>query len=85
MSFSGPNAADALNGWRLVTAPTLGTSANLFGFVSNSTPFSTVAFAAPTISDFYLEVSGSLSIVPEPATTGFIGLFATGLMLRRRR
>ena len=87
VEFTGVNAANTANGWRVVNAPTTGTSQNAFGVFNNngSGVFqSFFAFGTPpgsTPSRFMVDVNGSL--VPTPGAIALLGL--AGLASRRRR
>jgi len=85
MTFSGPNATNAINGWRIVTAPTVGTSSRNFGLEDPTTPFALFSFGAdpqpPGI--FYLTVEGTLSVIPEPAAASLLLLGVASLAGRR--
>ena len=87
VEFTGVNAANTANGWRVVNAPTTGSSLNAFGVFNNngSGVFqSFFAFGTPpgsTPSRMMVDVNGSL--VPAPGAIALLGL--AGLAGRRRR
>jgi hypothetical protein len=87
VEFTGVNAANTANGWRLVNAPVTGASINGFGIFNNagSGVFqSFFAFGTPpgsTPSRMMVDVNGSL--VPAPGAIALLGL--AGLAGRRRR
>lgn len=91
VEFTGANAANTANGWRVVNTPTTGTSINSFGMFNYT---SSGAFqapynlgAAPTPSRFMVDVNGTLSgsAIPEPGTWAFLTLGLMGLTVFRRR
>ena len=87
VEFTGVNAANTANGWRVVNAPTTGASINGFGVFNNNGSgvfqsffaFGTPPGSAP--SRFMVDVNGSL--VPTPGAIALLGL--AGLASRRRR
>lgn len=87
VEFTGVNAGNAANGWRVVNAPVTGASINGFGIFNNagSGVFqSFFAFGTPpgsTPSRMMVDVNGSL--VPAPGAIALLGL--AGLAGRRRR
>ena len=87
VEFTGANAADTLNGWRVVSAPTTGSSINAFGLFNNagSGVFqSFFAFGNPpgsAPSRMMVDVNGTL--VPAPGAIALLGV--AGLVARRRR
>jgi hypothetical protein len=87
VEFTGVNAANTANGWRLVNAPVTGASINGFGIFNNagSGVFqSFFAFGTPpgsSPSRMMVDVNGSL--VPAPGAIALLGL--AGLAGRRRR
>jgi len=87
VEFTGVNAANTANGWRVVNAPVTGASINGFGIFNNagSGVFqSFFAFGTPpgsTPSRMMVDVNGSL--VPAPGAIALLGL--AGLAGRRRR
>jgi hypothetical protein len=90
VEFTGANAANTANGWRIVDAPTTGSSINSFGLFNynNSGVFQApITFAAPIPSRFMVDVNGTLSgsAVPEPGKAAFLTLSLMGLIFRRRR
>ena len=87
VEFTGVNAANTANGWRVVNAPVTGASINGFGIFNNagSGVFqSFFAFGTPpgsSPSRMMVDVNGSL--VPAPGAIALLGL--AGLAGRRRR
>ena len=87
VEFTGVNAANTANGWRVVNAPVTGSSINAFGVFNNagSGVFqSFFAFGTPpgsSPSRMMVDVNGSL--VPAPGAIALLGL--AGIVGRRRR
>ena len=87
VEFTGANAANTANGWRVMNAPTTGSSINAFGIFNNagSGIFQAFfAFGSPpgaSPSRFMVDVNGTL--VPAPGAIALLGL--AGLVGRRRR
>jgi hypothetical protein len=87
VEFTGANAANTANGWRVVNAPTTGASINAFGVFNNagSGAFqSFFAFGTPPGSGpsrFMVDVNGTL--VPAPGALALLGV--AGLAGARRR
>ena len=87
VEFTGANAANTANGWRVTNAPTTGASINAFGVFNNagSGVFQAFfAFGTPpgsSPSRFMVDVNGTL--VPAPGAIALLGL--AGLVGRRRR
>ncbi|MFN5495414.1 MAG: hypothetical protein ACK5WD_12590 [bacterium] len=87
VEFTGANAANTANGWRVVNAPTTGASINAFGmfnFAASGAFQSFFAFGTPpgsAPSRFMVDVNGTL--VPTPGALALVGL--AGLVARRRR
>ncbi len=87
VEFTGVNAANTANGWRVVNAPTTGASINAFGVFNNggSGVFqSFFAFGTPpgsSPSRFMVDVNGTL--VPAPGALALLGV--AGLAGARRR
>lgn len=87
VEFTGANAASTVNGWRVMNAPTTGSSLNAFGIFNNAGSgvfaaffaFGTPPGASP--SRFMVDVNGTL--VPAPGAIALLGL--AGLVGRRRR
>lgn len=91
VEFTGANAANANNGWRVMNAPTTGASINAFGIfnrtvsgVPTGTFESFFAFGTPpgsSPSRFMVDVNGTL--VPAPGALALLGV--AGLAGARRR
>jgi len=84
VEFTGPNAGNTINGWRVVNAPTTGASINGFGmfnFNSSGAFQSFFGFGAGAQNRMMVDVNGSL--VPAPGALALLGL--AGLAGRRRR
>jgi MYXO-CTERM domain-containing protein len=87
LRFTGPNAANNANGWRVVNVPTIGASINGFGqFNANGSGVFDSFFvfgdpAAPLPSRFLVNVEGAL--VPAPGALALLTL--VGAVGRRRR
>jgi MYXO-CTERM domain-containing protein len=85
VEFTGANAANTANGWRVVNGPTTGASINAFGIFNNAGSGVFQAFftlgAAPTPSRFMVDVNGTL--VPAPGAMALLGV--AGLVGARRR
>jgi len=87
VEFTGANAANTANGWRVVNAPTTGASINAFGVFNQagSGAFqSFFAFGTPpgsVPSRFMVDVNGTL--VPAPGALALLGV--AGLAGARRR
>ena len=87
VEFTGANAANAANGWRVTNAPTTGESRNAFGMFNNAGSgvfqaffaFGTPPGASP--SRFMVDVNGTL--VPAPGAFALLGV--AGLVGGRRR
>lgn len=87
VEFTGANAGNTANGWRVVNAPTTGASINAFGVFNNASSgvfqaffaFGTPAGSSP--SRFMVDVNGTL--VPAPGALALLG--AAGLVGGRRR
>lgn len=87
VEFTGANAANTANGWRVVNAPTTGASINAFGVFNNAGSgafqsffaFGTPPGSAP--SRFMVDVNGTL--VPAPGALALLGV--AGLAGARRR
>lgn len=84
LKFSGDNAQNAGNGWRIVNPPSIGLSDDLFGRYGDSTPFGLVWFGGNPTANFYLTVEGTISQVPEPAAGALFLLGAACLAAGRR-
>ena len=94
VEFTGANAANTANGWRVVNAPTTGSSLNGFGIYNNagSGVFAALfAFGTPpgsSPSRFMVNVNGTLggsAAVPEPSSIALLGFGAVGLFAKARR
>jgi hypothetical protein len=96
VEFTGPNAANTANGWRVVNTPTTGSSINAFGIFNKqgSGVFqSFFAFGTPpgsTPSRFMVDVNGTLKSVsasplPVPGPLPLFGLAAAAAWTRRLR
>ena len=85
VEFTGANAANTANGWRVVNTPTTGASINGFGMFNYQASGAFQAFytlgAAPTPSRFMVDVNGTL--VPAPGAMALLGV--AGLIGGRRR
>jgi MYXO-CTERM domain-containing protein len=85
VEFTGANAANVANGWRVVNTPTTGASINGFGMFNYQASGAFQAFytlgAAPTPSRFMVDVNGTL--VPAPGALALLGV--AGLAGARRR
>ncbi len=87
VEFTGANAASTANGWRVMNAPTTGSSINAFGIFNNAGSgvfqaffaFGTPPGASP--SRFMVDVNGTL--VPAPGAMALLGV--AGLVGGRRR
>lgn len=85
IEFTGANAANVANGWRVVNGPTTGASINGFGMFNYQASGAFQAFynlgASPTPSRFLVDVNGTL--VPAPGALALLGV--AGLAGARRR
>jgi len=85
IEFTGANAANVANGWRVVNGPTTGASINGFGMFNYQASGAFQAFytlgASPTPSRFLVDVNGTL--VPAPGALALLGV--AGLAGGRRR
>jgi MYXO-CTERM domain-containing protein len=85
IEFTGANAANVANGWRVVNGPTTGASINGFGMFNYQASGAFQAFytlgASPTPSRFMVDVNGTL--VPAPGAMALLGV--AGLIGGRRR
>ncbi|MFM7797363.1 MAG: hypothetical protein ACKPBA_00075, partial [Planctomycetota bacterium] len=88
VEFTGANANNAANGWRVMNAPTTGASINGFGIFNNAGSgvfqaffgFGTPAGSAP--SRFLVDVNGTL--VPAPGALALLGVAGIAGARRRR-
>ena len=87
VEFTGANAANTINGWRVVNAPTTGASVNGFGLFNNAGSGVFQAFFAfgtpPGSSPSRLMVDVNGTLVPAPGALALLGV--AGLVARRRR
>jgi MYXO-CTERM domain-containing protein len=85
IEFTGANAANTANGWRVMNGPTTGASINGFGMFNYQASGAFQAFyslgASPTPSRFLVDVNGTL--VPAPGAMALLGV--AGLIGGRRR
>jgi MYXO-CTERM domain-containing protein len=85
IEFTGANAANTANGWRVMNGPTTGASINGFGMFNYQASGAFQAFyslgASPTPSRFLVDVNGTL--VPTPGAFALLGV--AGLLGGRRR
>lgn len=95
VEFTGANAANTANGWRVMNAPTTGSSINAFGIFNNAGSgvfqaffaFGTPPGASP--SRFMVDVNGTLggsaAAVPEPSSFALISVIGLlGSVYRKR-
>ena len=87
VEFTGANAANTANGWRVVNAPTTGASINAFGAFNNAGSGVFQAFFAfgtpPGSSPSRLMVDVNGTLVPAPGAMALLGV--AGLIGARRR
>ena len=94
VELTGANAANTSNGWRVMNAPTTGSSFSAFGIYNKDSSgvfgmfgFGTPAGASP--SRFMVDVNGTLTgpptAVPEPGTFLSSGVLVMGALLLRSR
>jgi hypothetical protein len=88
VELTGANAATVANGWRVVNAPTTGSSINSFGMFNynNSGAFQAgFDLGASPSSRFMVDVNGTL--IPEPSTYALLLLSGAASLwaLRRRK
>lgn len=87
VEFTGANAANSANGWRIVNAPVTGASINAFGMFNYNSSGAFQAFFAlgnppgSGPSRMMVDVNGTL--VPAPGAVALLA--AAGLISRRRR
>ena len=87
VEFTGANASNTANGWRVVNAPTTGSSINafaMFNYQASNAFQAFFAFGNPpgsSPSRFMVDVNGTL--VPAPGALALLGV--AGLVARRRR
>ena len=87
VEFTGANAANTANGWRVMNAPTTGASLNAFGIYNNAGSGVFAAFFAfgtpPGASPSRLMVDVNGTLVPAPGAMALLGV--AGLVGARRR
>lgn len=87
VEFTGANAANTVNGWRVMNAPTTGASINAFGIFNNAGSGAFQAFFAfgtpPGSSPSRLMVDVNGTLVPAPGAMALLGV--AGLVGGRRR
>ena len=87
VEFTGANAANTANGWRVMNAPTTGASINAFGAFNNAGSGVFQAFFAfgtpPGSSPSRLMVDVNGTLVPAPGAMALLGV--AGLVGARRR
>jgi len=87
VEFTGENAANTANGWRVVNAPTTGASINAFGIFNNAGSGAFQAFFAfgnpPGSSPSRMMVDVNGTLVPAPGALALLGV--AGLAGARRR
>ena len=87
VEFTGANAANTANGWRVMNAPTTGSSLNAFGIYNNAGSGVFAAFFAfgtpPGASPSRLMVDVNGTLVPAPGAMALLGV--AGLVGARRR
>ena len=87
VEFTGANAANTANGWRVVNAPTTGASINAFGAFNNAGSGVFQAFFAlgtpPGSSPSRMMVDVNGTLVPAPGALALLGV--AGLVGGRRR
>ena len=87
VEFTGANAANAANGWRVMNAPATGASLNAFGIFNNAGSGVFQAFFAfgtpPGSSPSRLMVDVNGTLVPAPGAMALLGV--AGLVGGRRR
>ena len=87
VEFTGANAANTANGWRVTNAPTTGSSLNAFGIYNNAGSGVFQAFFAfgtpPGSSPSRLMVDVNGTLVPAPGAMALLGV--AGLVGARRR
>jgi len=87
VEFTGANAANTANGWRITNAPTTGSSLNAFGIFNNAGSGTFQAFFAfgtpPGASPSRLMVDVNGTLVPAPGAFALLGV--AGLVGGRRR
>ena len=87
VQFTGANAANTANGWRVMNAPTTGSSLNAFGIYNNAGSGVFAAFFAfgtpPGASPSRMMVDVNGTLVPAPGALALLGV--AGLVGARRR
>ena len=95
VEFTGANAANTANGWRVTTAPTTGSSRNEFGIFNDAgsgvfqAPFGFGTPPGASPSRFMVDVNGTLggsaAAVPEPSSFALISVIGLlGSVYRKR-
>jgi hypothetical protein len=88
VEFTGANASNTINGWRVTNAPTTGASINSFGLFNNASSGVFQAFfgfgspPGSSPSRFLTNVNGTL--VPAPGAVALLGLGGVAAVRRRR-
>jgi len=85
LDFTGANATNLNNGWRVVNAPAVGASFSDILAVDNSGVFTLGTFGGSPPDNLYVNVSGTLFNVPEPSSIALFGVGVLGMMGLGRR